>query len=232
MEVGMNLQPLASRRGSSTHFEALGRGIFPDGTVLSPPAFIGELESVAAFDLAVANLALSVAAKYRSISISINASEELLSNEFLVNTLIRNIHRSGVRTKRICVEVLEECNLNLDGEVVHNMIRLANAGICFALDDVPCCRQAEDVFRLLRHPSISAIRRGCRVKLDKGALIDHLLDSPCEVKWYIREIHTAGFLVIAEGVETAAQFELLLKLGADYQQGYYIGKPVHPSLLH
>lgn len=37
--------------------------------------------------------------------------------------------------------------------------------------------------------------------------------------------HSRGIKVIAEGVETAEELRTLIRLGADYVQGYYLGKP-------
>jgi len=37
--------------------------------------------------------------------------------------------------------------------------------------------------------------------------------------------HTLGIEVIAEGIETAEQKKLLLEIGCDYGQGFYLGKP-------
>ncbi len=38
--------------------------------------------------------------------------------------------------------------------------------------------------------------------------------------------HGIGIEVVAEGVETEQQMELIRNLGCDYAQGYYIGRPV------
>lgn len=44
---------------------------------------------------------------------------------------------------------------------------------------------------------------------------------------YSKERHIK---VIAEGVETRSEMETLISLGADYMQGYYLGKPgYHPQ---
>jgi EAL domain-containing protein (putative c-di-GMP-specific phosphodiesterase class I) len=38
--------------------------------------------------------------------------------------------------------------------------------------------------------------------------------------------HKMGLRVIAEGIETARQFERLLELGCDFGQGYYFSQPL------
>jgi EAL domain-containing protein (putative c-di-GMP-specific phosphodiesterase class I) len=37
--------------------------------------------------------------------------------------------------------------------------------------------------------------------------------------------HAIGLTVIAEGVETAVQLEMLAEFGCDQAQGFYLGKP-------
>ena len=37
--------------------------------------------------------------------------------------------------------------------------------------------------------------------------------------------HAIGLDVVAEGVETAQQFDILKELGCDHAQGYYLSKP-------
>ena len=42
----------------------------------------------------------------------------------------------------------------------------------------------------------------------------------------IRFAHENRFKVLAEGVETSAELETSIKLGTDFIQGYYTGRPV------
>ena len=47
----------------------------------------------------------------------------------------------------------------------------------------------------------------------------------------IKLAHALGLSVVAEGVETAAQRDILLELGCDEMQGYWFAKPMSANAL-
>ena len=65
------------------------------------------------------------------------------------------------------------------------------------------------------------------VKIDMGIVrgIDHAKDNQDIAKSLIEYAHDRGIRVIAEGVETEAELRTVVALGADYLQGYLLGKP-------
>ena len=66
------------------------------------------------------------------------------------------------------------------------------------------------------------------VKIDRS-FIAPLPGSPDErtlVETIIFMAHNLGLKVVAEGVETEAQLDLLCELGCDWVQGYFVGKPL------
>jgi len=66
------------------------------------------------------------------------------------------------------------------------------------------------------------------VKLDKALITD--IESSLAMQSMIRNItrmsHDLSLIVIAEGVETAFECEMIKKLGCDYIQGYYFSEPL------
>nr|WP_255314628.1 EAL domain-containing protein [Pseudoalteromonas tetraodonis] len=66
------------------------------------------------------------------------------------------------------------------------------------------------------------------VKLDRALIAD--IESSLAMQSMIRNItrmsHDLNLKVVAEGVETAYQCELIKKLGCDYIQGYYYSEPL------
>jgi len=69
--------------------------------------------------------------------------------------------------------------------------------------------------------------------------IDHSLERDLEVDADDRAIatavvtlgHSLEMQVIAEGVETAKQIEILRAMGCDEIQGFYLGRPIPPDEL-
>lgn len=46
-----------------------------------------------------------------------------------------------------------------------------------------------------------------------------------EIAAAVQVAHTAGMRVVAEGIETAEQLQMVRSAGCDRAQGYYIGRP-------
>jgi len=107
---------------------------------------------------------------------------------------------------QVIVEVLED--VPADPEVVAACDRLRRAGYKIALDDyVP----TPDTRRLLPFADI--------VKVD---ILATDAASQAEIAF---DMHRRGISLAAEKVETREQFDLAQRLGFDYFQGYYLGKP-------
>jgi len=107
--------------------------------------------------------------------------------------------------ERVVLEVLEDA---LSDQIVDNVRRAKERGYRIALDDVV---SLEDREKLLPYVDI--------VKLDLPKL------SEDEVRAFALEHKENNRLVVAEKVETQAQFEATKAAGCDYFQGYFFEKP-------
>lgn len=65
------------------------------------------------------------------------------------------------------------------------------------------------------------------IKIDRALLsgIDTNVEKQNNCKQIIEDMHSRGIKVVAEGIETAEEFEYLKSIGADLFQGYYLGMP-------
>jgi EAL domain-containing protein (putative c-di-GMP-specific phosphodiesterase class I) len=66
------------------------------------------------------------------------------------------------------------------------------------------------------------------IKMDQGFFNSHLKreQNLIVVESVIKMIKKLGMTVVAEGIETEAEVDLLRSLGCDIIQGYYFGKPM------
>ncbi len=67
-----------------------------------------------------------------------------------------------------------------------------------------------------------------RLKIDRSFVSDLITDhnDAAIATAMIAMAHSLGLTVVAEGVETEAQMDFLLKQGCDYFQGYLLGNPM------
>ena len=71
------------------------------------------------------------------------------------------------------------------------------------------------------------------LKIDRGFVHDLTLqkEDVAIVEAVVTLANKLGLSVVAEGVETTEQRDLLVDLGCDYLQGYLLGRPVHAQTL-
>lgn len=108
---------------------------------------------------------------------------------------------------KVVLEILETVDVN--DLIIARVEELAQAGYTFALDDVVA--NSANVQKLLPMAEI--------VKIEIGLLENDRLSA------LVRQFKDAGKKLLAEKVETLAQFQHCLDLDFDYFQGYYFAKP-------
>ena len=128
----------------------------------------------------------------------------------LTGNFLTGKYSIGLPSNRVVIEILESVQANPQLLAAVNELHLK--GFTIALDDVV------DVARVKPFRGISSI-----VKLDLPQI--GLLDLPAMVS----EIKSLGFYVLAEKVETQAEYRTCQRLGIDYYQGYFLCKP---NIIH
>jgi EAL domain-containing protein (putative c-di-GMP-specific phosphodiesterase class I) len=137
----------------------------------------------------------------------------------LVAELRQVLERNGLQARHLEVEVTEEALMHNPEETRKQLRLLRNLGVRVALDDFgsgPCSlshlRDLElDTLKLDRQ-LISRLPASSR----DAALVRNVIDL---CKQY-------ELVVVAEGVETVAQYEWLHANGCEYVQGFLIGRPM------
>ena len=214
--------------GKVTLYEALVRWEDNDLGMIMPDELIpiaeenGLIHDIGAFVLEeAATLAAHWNRKDRHASISVNTSVREFSNTQMKDKVIDILNETKCPASCIQLEITEKFAFQAEEEssIILQMKELQDAGIQFALDDFGTGYAS---FRYMQHLPIT------KVKIDK-LFVNSLTTQPKTqqlVEGMIRFSKSMGLYVIAEGVETKEQYNLLEKMGVDAIQGYYIGMPV------
>ena len=151
--------------------------------------------------------------------ISINLSMTNLSDDTFVDELIARACNCNVDKSRISFEFTERVIRDKLDNAARNMMRLANEGFTFYLDDFGVgYSNFNCVLQLPLHT----------VKLDMSLSSSEELVRKDEglVSILTNLFHDMKLKVIAEGAETDEQVEMLIHNGVDEIQGYYFAKPM------
>lgn len=224
-------QPIMDIRGRLVSCEALMRWNRPDGRPVPPSEFIPILEESSligqaglwALETAQAQLQEWERSGFDSFSVSVNLSiRQLRDQDFLKHfeSITSSVHYNP---KRLYFEITETM-IAKDSTVLGLLEGWHARGIPFAMDDFGT-----------GYSSLSSITDLpiSVLKIDK-AFVDLLPDDPkmaSIVRAIVQIAEAIGVTTVAEGVETAAQFEFLAGIGCHRFQGYYFSKPLRPEDL-
>lgn len=205
-------QPIVDlRTGAITGYEALTRfadGVRPDRRFTDAAAIGLGLE----LEVATLKAALASARRLpRGAYISLNVSPDLIIEGQLLANLLKRIARP------IVLEVTEHAQVD-DYPALRAAIDRLGSSVRFAVDD------AGAGYSSFRH--IMELRPDF-VKLDIG-LVRAIADDPIRrafVAGMVLFAHQAGCTLIAEGVESAAERDVLQGLAVGLGQGYLFGRP-------
>lgn len=211
----MVFQPIvAPATGRIAGAEALAR--FDTGAVRPPDAWFRDAWEIGLgveLELAAVRNALPALQRLPDDAfLSINASPRTLADPGFTAAI------ADVAAARIVVEITEHAVVEDYGPLVDAVARLRGAGVRVAIDDVGAG------YASLRHvlwvaPDIvkldMSLTRGIDADPVKQALASGLMAFAART----------DFMVVAEGVETAAEAEALREVGVRYGQGYLFARP-------
>lgn len=226
-ELEVRLQPIEEIvSGRIAGYEALVRWQHPERGAVSPAEFIRLAEETSLI-LPVGDYVLErvcdmlVEFKRRGRKplpfIAVNMSARQLDDPKMVENILGRLHARGLPPDRLKLEVTESLVLN-SAHIAEFLASCHAAGMHVALDDFGTGYSNLGPLLTLSFDQI---------KLD-GSFVK-ALDRP-------RGVAVVGVIVamaraldcdlIAEGVETREQREVLHKLGCRYAQGWLVGKPI------
>lgn len=218
-------QPICNARERCTiGYEALFRG--PKGTVLESPLTLfhkkGFLppELLVQADMACIEMAIRQGKHFAGdlllfINIHGITLKQIADDHRIFQILLDRLH---INPGRIVLEI-SETTACIDA--VHTgryLVLLKRMGIRFALDDIGHSSTWLQ-HMLILNPEFIKLERVLISEIDKSEKKQNLLNGLLVLA------QSVGASVIAEGVETEGEMELVGKLGVPYAQGYHLGVP-------
>lgn len=229
----LHYQPqIALATGRLYGIEALARWQHPDLGTISPERFIPLAEECGligalsrwALDQACGQLARWRREGLAVPAVAVNLSASNFHNLELPAVVAQTLERHGLQPSDLIVELTEGTLLDHHSSTSQTIARLHAQGVRLSMDDFGT-----------GYSSLSYLRRLpiTELKLDRSFVAD-LEHAPTAraLSAAILGIGTSlGLAVVAEGVETAAQKEILLAQGYPVAQGYWFAKPMAPQEL-
>ncbi|MGE7696202.1 EAL domain-containing protein [Lysinibacillus sp. NPDC094177] len=156
-----------------------------------------------------------------NLKVSINSSVREFRDKNMAKSILEMLAKTGCPASLIQIEITEKFALEAEAAtfITQQMRKLENEGIAFILDDFGT---GYGSFRYMQILPIDTL------KIDK-TFTSSLLKSEKTQKLMNGMVQLGKSMdlkVVAEGVETAEQADLLITYGCDAIQGYYISKPI------
>lgn len=216
-------QPLVELpEGAPVAVEALARWTAPNGTDIQPDAFVAAAEAAglgADLDAMVLDLAcreLEAAGVDTVLHVNIGASR-LGSVEF-EQRVLRTLERCGLTPNQLVLEVTETVPVVDLADAAAQIARLNAVGIKVALDDFGAGYNSLTYLHALPVQII---------KLDRGLAVGPEQERiETLYRSVIRLCDSLGVDVIAEGIESTAQADIVFTAGCRLAQGHLFGRAV------
>ena len=225
----LHFQPIVDlRSGEVRKAEALLRWRHPTRGMVSPAEFIPLAESsglIHALGDWVFREATRLVAGWRQtvhaqFQVAVNVSPLQFQNpELDLEAWLAHLRQLGLDGSAVVVEITEGLLMEAGPEVTRHLLHLRDAGVQVALDDFGTGYSSLSYLNKLDIDYI---------KIDRSFVCNLQAESPelalCE--GITAMAHKLGLRVVAEGVETKEQLQLLKSAGCDHAQGYLISRPV------
>ena len=204
--------------------EALLRWRHPTRGEIPPDLFVPIIEDAGLIhqigDWVIREACAEAATWPASMRVAVNISAVQLSGPGLAQTVLSALASSGLDAARLELEVTESVFLGDDIATLASLERLRALGVGMVLDDFGKGYSSFGYLSRSRFSKIkidqSFVRAAARGERESLAIVDAILALA----------RGLGVATTAEGVETAAQAEVMRGLGCDQLQGFHFGRPV------
>lgn len=228
-EFELHYQPQSSvQTGEVVGYEALLRWNHPIRGRVSPADFIPVAEDhglmVPIGEWVLRRACADAATWPCGRRVSVNVSSRQLGNPDLVPLVEQALRQAGLPPHRLEIELTETAIMQNRERGIEILRQIQALGVRVALDDFGTGYSSLETMRRFRFD---------KIKLDRF-FISELGDSEQAIA-VIRAVLALGksmsIPVLAEGIETRSQLDILRREGCEEAQGYLLGRPVPLDLL-
>ena len=226
----MEYQPQCRFDGALVGFEALLRFTSPRRGAVEPSRFIPVIEEMGLI-FQVGEWALRAVcqqsmewqrAGLRPVPIAVNISALQFVRQDFASTVGNVLAESGLSPALLELELTESVVMRDLLESANQLQRLSDLGVRIAIDDFGTGYSSLSYLHQLPIHVLKIDRSFVERLTDKGGT------KPI-VEAVISMGHTLGLTVVAEGVQTAEQLEILSRSRCDTMQGYYFSPALPPT---
>jgi diguanylate cyclase (GGDEF)-like protein len=231
-ELELYYQPkIAARSGAITGCEALVRWQHPQRGALLPSLFIPVAERFGLIGT-LGNWVIDEACRQirrwldlgLGMRVAVNLSVHQLRHDELVPRIRRALLEHRIDARLLSFEITETVAMEDTQATLRAFSQLAQLGVSLAIDDFGT-----------GHSSLAYLRQlpARQLKIDRSFVCDleHSADALAVVDAVVRLAHALGLTVVAEGVETERQRDILQELHCDELQGFLFAKPMSARAL-
>jgi diguanylate cyclase (GGDEF)-like protein/PAS domain S-box-containing protein len=213
----------AVHTGETLGYEVLLRWHHPVRGTIPPSDFIPIAEECGAIlpigEWVLREACREAASWENAHKIAVNLSPVQLGNADVADLVQRVLQETGLDPRRLELEITESTIIGDKERALETLRRIKAFGVTIAIDDFGTGYSSLETLRSFPFD---------KIKLDRSFMSE--VESSPEAKAIIRAIlalgHTLRVPVLAEGVETRNQLDILLDEGCDEAQGYFLGRPM------
>ncbi|WP_028065989.1 putative bifunctional diguanylate cyclase/phosphodiesterase [Solirubrobacter soli] len=225
-ELTLAYQPIVDlERGETTAVETLLRWTL-DGQPVSPADFIPVAEAsglIVALGARVLERACVEVAEFsrsadRPLNVSVNVSAVQLRSPGFVGVVASALERSGLEPYSLVLELTESATLDDMPGVQATIAAVRALGVRIAIDDFGTGYSSLATLAALP-VDVLKLDRSFVAAMDESPAHEALLAGVLSMA------HRVALPTVVEGVETHEQLDRLIAFGAQYAQGYHLGRP-------